>query len=74
MRRPNKRVMELLRDRHPSTFAAYEIVRLTGLSFSTVRTTLNLARDTGLVERTLDVGLNNHTLYLWYWRGGKAPR
>lgn len=66
----NEQVLNLLRDYHPRTYAAYEIVRCTGLSFETVRRTLNKARDKGLVERDLDIGLNGHTLFQWYWCGG----
>lgn len=73
MRKPNAQIMRLLEESHPATFAAHQIVRRTGLSFSTVRATLNLAYDLGYVERDLGAGLGGHTIYLWYYKGGLAP-
>jgi DNA-binding IclR family transcriptional regulator len=66
----NSQVMRLLQESHPRRLAAHQIVRKTGLSFSTVRDTLNRARDKGHIERDLDIGLNGQTIYLWYWCGG----
>lgn len=69
MRLVNDQIMQLLKDSHPASFTANEIVRRTGLSFTAVRNNLNLARDRHLVERDLDIGLNGHTIYRWYWCG-----
>jgi DNA-binding IclR family transcriptional regulator len=69
MRLLNAQVMQLLQDEHPRSFTASEIVRKTGLSFSTVRDTLNRAREKGTVDRDLDAGLGGHTIYRWYYCG-----
>ena len=65
----NAQVMRFLLENHPRTFSANQIVRKTKLSFTTVRNTLNLARERGMVDRELDIGLNGQTIYLWYYCG-----
>lgn len=74
MRKLNEEVMQFLEDSHPVGRTANQIVQNTGLSFSTVRTTLNLARERGQVERDLDIGLNGHTLYRWFLLGAARDR
>ena len=65
----NQKIADLLKA--GGTYTAHRIVRYTDLSFATVRRNLNLMRDRGLIDRDLDVGLNGHTLYQWYWIGGE---
>ena len=69
MRLLNTQVLRLLKQYQPRHFTAYQIVNHTGLSFSTVRDTLNRARDKGHVDRDLVVGLNGKTISRWYWCG-----
>jgi len=69
MRLCNDQVMRFLLENHPHTFSANQIARKTKLSFTTVRGTLNLARERGMVDRELDIGLNGQTIYLWYYCG-----
>lgn len=65
----NAQIIHLLKSQRGRSFTANQIVRRTGLSFTTVRNNLNAARDQGLVERDLAMGSNGHTIYDWYWCG-----
>lgn len=66
----NDKVMQTLRRAHPRTLTANQIVTRTGLTFSTVRDTLNRAREKNLVDRELGIGDNGGVRFDWYWCGG----
>lgn len=74
MRPSEATILNLLKGIFPSAMPAREIVRRTKLSFSTVRAAVNKLYGDGFLERQLDIGLNGHTLYEWYWSGKSAPQ